>query len=730
MKKYFLPLVFFLVVVMNLELIQAQTVVYFSKPSGGFWNDTATWQEGQIPPAGADVVITGPVTLRDGIICRNLRITSNGSLANLPGTCGYIEITDTLYNEGTITTNEPDYWCYGHRLDFSIKGHIMRLGKFTATYTYIEGAKDHEYYNPGNDTIRSYVEFKDSASLNCHGPLILGGRMINGIINLNKFQLTVLSGGSMEYDFNKEPYCSVLRNTRKIVAEKGSLIGNYETEKFLIYGDTINLHGYFTSAGITFYGNVFNYDTLANSGEKWKSVVGNFTNFGSIVNITGWHESHSIMVSGNIMNQGSWFTAWVILAGKNPRNIQLNSGVTDQVYFLDSLTLIGYNTLPELAPYPWANPQPICTVSPNATLVISNPDINPAVVSYGQIKSSIAEISYYDQALPHMTIHINPASTVTSLEGISFSRQYHRFFDSGLKHYWILKNTPRNYNDYLDYAYFYYTDDEAEGIDESQLKIFYSNDGGLSWNWVSSFSVDTASNWLKANNIPSAAQYVITTDRIDTLLAAQVDVSSLFPRRISSGNTTPSLITIQGKGFTNETKVVFRNRNAHQTLIPDTIFLTGLHGTSLKVILRPDLVYTIETYDLVVTNPDQPEVVIPSALEVNPYAYAIPWFVLGGRDRTLANRWQTFEFSYGNTGMADAWGVPVFFAIKDQPGMQVAFPDFVPEIPNFAYEYNHNFLKDSSLYFLTDSLFEEPGHGASTGFTFRTFLPFRPKSRA
>jgi hypothetical protein len=50
----------------------------------------------------------------------------------------------------------------------------MRLGKFTATYTYIEGAKDHEYYNPGNDTIRSYVDSKTPASLNCHGPLILG----------------------------------------------------------------------------------------------------------------------------------------------------------------------------------------------------------------------------------------------------------------------------------------------------------------------------------------------------------------------------------------------------------------------------------------------------------------------------------------------------------------------------------------------------------------------------
>ena len=696
------------------QQVSAQEVYYVSKPSGGFWEDTATWQGGRKPVPGSDVLLTGPVTVQGSITCRNLFLSPQGSLSNLTGTCASVMITDTLYNEGLITNNVPDYWCYGERLTLVLKGHILRLGRFKPTRLYLNDSITHHFYNPGHDTIWSYVEFLDSSVLACHDPFIIGNRVINAIVDLNKNPLVAVAGSSLEYDYSKKPYRSTILNAWQIYAEKGSLIGNNETDKFNIYGDSLCIHGYFTSAGISFYGNVFNYDTMANYGEKWKAIYGNLTNTGAIVNNTGWHVSHSIMVSGNILNTGSWFTAWLILSGKNPRNVRLNSGVSDAVYFLDSMILTGYNTLPGLRPYPWSN-QVICTIAPDATLVISNPEIDPGIVSYGHIRSSNSNSdTWYDLPLPHASIRRKNGSNIASIQCDSYSRQHHPFVKSGLKHWWIFKNTPKDYNDLLEYASFGYTDDEAEGLDESLLKAFYSVDGGLTWKWCSSYFVNPSSNYIRVNNIPSAAQIVFSTDRIDTLLSATAAVSSVSPKKIASANNNPSLLTITGKGFTSSTRVFFRNKE--KVLVPDTVMLSGLHGTSLLVVLRPEQISKPEFYDLVLQNPGQPDVILPSAIEVNPLAFSFPWFVLGGRDRTLANRWQTFEFSYGNAGTADIWGVPVFFAIKEQPGMEVAFPDFTPKIPAYAHEMEHAFLEDSSLFFLVDSLFEEPGPWRIYGF--------------
>jgi len=714
MKQVSLILILLLFQTLCFE-ISAQGGLYVSKPSGGSWNNPDTWEGGVVPPSGSNVLVTGPVTVQGSVTCRKLSLSPDGSLANLTGTCAGVTITDTLFNEGLITTNVPDYYCYGERLTIDIRGDIIRPGRFRPTRLYISEAKTHAFYNPGNDTIWSWVQFRDSSTLLCHDPVIFGNRVINAFIDLNRNDLVTVAGCSMEYSATDKPYRSEIVNARTIYAEKGSLIGNNETQNFLIYGDSIFLHGYVTTAGISFYGNVFNFDTLANYGEKWKYIQGDFVNTGAIINNTGWHVSHSIQVTGNILNTGSWYTAWLVLSGKKTRNIQLNSGVSDAVYFTDTMTLSGYNTLPALIPYPWSNPSPTCTIDKNATLVISNPQINSAVISYGRIRSSNSDnATWYELPLPHASVLRKTGSPINSIQADSYSRQYHPFIRSGLKHWWVFTNNPRNYTNMLEHAYFAYTDDEAENLDEAQIKAFYSVDGGLTWKWCSSYQVNTHDNWIRVNNIPSAAQFVFAVERIDSLLSPSLGVSSVNPKKIGTGSNNPSFLSIEGKGFTNATKVLFRNKE--RTFTPDTVFLTGLHGSSIKAVLRPPKTGKTEYYDLVVFNPDQPEIIVPSAIEVNPYSYAIPWFVLGGRDRTLANRWQTFEFSYGNTGLADAWGVPVFFAVKDQQNMEVAFPDVTPELPSYAYELNHAFLRDSSLYFMVDSLFEEPGPWRIYGF--------------
>ncbi|HON21540.1 MAG TPA: hypothetical protein PLW70_09400, partial [Bacteroidales bacterium] len=79
-------------------------------------------------------------------------------------------------------------------------------------------------------------------------------------------------------------------------------------------------------------------------------------------------------------------------------------------------------------------------------------------------------------------------------------------------------------------------------------------------------------------------------------------------------------------------------------------------------------------------------------------------------------------FSYGNSGNKDAWGVPLFIAIKEQDNMDVAFPDLKISIPDIASRDGYAYIDTIPLYFVVDSIADEPGPWRIYGF----YLPHIP----
>ncbi|MCX7987655.1 MAG: T9SS type A sorting domain-containing protein [Bacteroidales bacterium] len=632
-------------------------------------------------------------------------VINHDSIFNREGSCGTIVFNDKFKNLGVVTTKASNYYCYGTKLNISLGADLLSIGKLSPTAVYLTGNKAHRFYNT-SDTIFCPIFNNDTSWIECHGSLITKSEIRNTNINLQSNDFVLVGNASWTYNIYDKAF--KLSNVKKIYSSKGSVCGN--NEKSIIEGDSILLYGYFSSDGITFKGNVVNYDTMANIGEKWKVFYGSFTNKGTIINNTGWHVSHTLQFFGDVSNFGTWQSSNIFLSGKGKRTIKLNSAVADIIYFTDSIVLTGLNNTTHLKPYNYSS---ICYIDSGATLVISDGNLSSQIISYGHIQSSTSNIiSYADLNMPYASLRIKSGSTVENIIFDSYSNQYFNTNTRGIKHWWAIRNTPRNYEERLNYATFYYTQAEASKINESKARLYVSQDGGNSWN-LCNYSIDTLNNFVKAWNIPLAGYYVITTVALDSIFENTLAINDFYPRTIGY-NSNFSLIEVTGRGFNNSCKVFFKNNN---TIVnPDTVILSDPSFNKIKIFVRfPQPSSDKLLYTLIITRGND-SVIAEKPLTVEKNASSNVWIVLGGRDRTLSNRWQTFEFSYGNSGNKDAWGVPLFIAIKEQENMEVDFPDVQITMPSVAYKNGNEYFDSTSLYFKVDSISDEPGPWRIYGF--------------
>ncbi|MEM4326166.1 MAG: T9SS type A sorting domain-containing protein [Candidatus Pacearchaeota archaeon] len=641
----------------------------------------------------------------------NSIVINHDSIFNRNGNCGSIVFKNKLKNEGIITTKESNYYCYGTKLNIGLDDDLLSIGVMSPTTIYLNGNKAHHFYND-KDTIYCPIFNNDTSWIVCHGALITKSEIRNINIDLQSNDFVLSGTASWTYDNYDKTYR--LTNVKNIYASKGSVCGNYE--KSVIEGDSILLHGYFSSDGLTFRGNVVNYDTMANIYERWKVFYGSFTNKGTIINNTGWHVSHTLQFFGDVSNYGTWQTSAIFISGKGKRTIKLNSAVANITYFTDSVILVGENNATVLIPYNYSS---ICLIDTGATLLIADGNLSSQIISYGHIQSSANNIVTYSNInLPFLLVRFKDGTTTQSIIADSYSSQYFDNKIHGIKHWWSLRNTPRNYEERLSNASFYYSQNEVNGIDESKAKLYVTQDGGNSWK-ICNYSIDTLNNYVTAYDIPAAGYYVITTFSLDSVFENTIVINDFYPRTIGY-NSNYSLIEITGRGFNSTCDVLFKNNNT--ILKADTIIISDSASNKMKVFVRfPEPNSDKSSYELQIIRGND-TVNSEQLLIVEKTSTSNVWFVLGGRDRTLSNRWQTFEFSYGNSGNKDAWGVPLFIAIKEQENMEVDFPGLQITMPSVAYEEGYEHFDTTSLYFIVDSISDEPGPWRIYGF----YLPHIP----
>lgn len=114
MKKLLL-----LAVTLSIFSVNIQSQIQ-STAFGGYWNDPNTWVGGIIPGAGNDVIILGPVVQGSANgydilteYCKNLTITSNGSLKNAEygGGSGIfpLVVSGSVVNNGIVSDGTSDF---------------------------------------------------------------------------------------------------------------------------------------------------------------------------------------------------------------------------------------------------------------------------------------------------------------------------------------------------------------------------------------------------------------------------------------------------------------------------------------------------------------------------------------------------------------------------------------------------------------------------------------------
>jgi len=170
-----------------------------------------------------------------------------------------------------------------------------------------------------------------------------------------------------------------------------------------------------------------------------------------------------------------------------------------------------------------------------------------------------------------------------------------------------------------------------------------------------------------------------------------------------AGNAGEATIFVHGGGFIKTSNVTLK-KNGSPDLIPDTCFLSSVGVLTCRFKMTG---VELGTYDVVVKNPSQEEMILAQAFIVEQAKAADPWIQLIGRDRVLFNRWSTYTINYGNNGNIDAWNTPIWIAITDVPGLSVDMSDLNIKSNTTLPSQLRSMYDTARLYVLVDSFMGE-----------------------
>jgi len=299
--------------------------------TGGYWNDPGTWVGGVIPGAANDVFIEGPVIHASAsgydILtehCNNLTITTSGSLKNgdYGGGLGVfpLEVSGNVVNNGTVADGPSDL------LKIYISGNLENNNIWMPYQTEFQTSVNHNLSLAAGKTFGSMIINNGSPSFTALTDMVFTcDYSIDGNLYRENFYLNgktfLIGNNSIEL--------------RQCLINSGTLTGDFHIKgnfKVDMYpNDTL-----------VFIGNITVNDTLTcnqyNGGyaiEKLK-IVGDLTNNGLISDNDGDNpDDLSLLITGNITNNGTWTCNFVNLLGTATQYILQSPGKLFDSYFAD-----------------------------------------------------------------------------------------------------------------------------------------------------------------------------------------------------------------------------------------------------------------------------------------------------------------------------------------------------------------------------------------------------------
>ena len=305
--------------------------VITSTTNGGLWHEASTWIGGVIPTSTDDVIIDGTVKYNSpwpasiSLECMNITINSGDSLfCDDFGPYGVIlKIGGDIINNGTISQDGS----YFHSI-ITVMGNITNYGDFSNVTLWMQSDLDQsitstnqiEVYEiemkngqnliAGSDLtfIDTYLQFNNGEFIIADDKTVsfysTGGGLGNGHGHIDKAHIT--GGGTI--------FSSGLNSTSNVFWFNDSTT----VENIMLTG---NIRG---KGSFTILGGVVNKDTLQQAEHNYPVTIymnEDFTNDGVIRDNPNDNDYLELSVKKNIINNGDWKNAWVIM-----------DGITDQTF--------------------------------------------------------------------------------------------------------------------------------------------------------------------------------------------------------------------------------------------------------------------------------------------------------------------------------------------------------------------------------------------------------------
>lgn len=688
------------------RLLQAADIYFSDGAHMGDYNEAITI-------IGADIhfygkAIWGSTSTYDQIVDGNLTIhdtlTSDGTSCNYPDS-RHLIIKGNLTNQGVITS-DPHYYCSG--LKIMIEGDLMNQGEFIPHTAYLTGTGTQQLSMSSTATLapeyrlyslKSAGKIVLSSDLYCNTEFILDE---HAPLDVQEYSLYLGTKGVI-----REGY---LENVKDVYGEgNGALGGNVSFtpgDTTYISGDTIHFYGnsgLFSDVIIDAV--VVIEDTLINkSGGKVNvDFLQDLINRGTIINRTYSYMLFNQYLHANAYNYGTWGVQTMGLMGNAYRTLQLRDLTYSWIGYYDTLHLVGENSIPKIYPQS-GNADGKLWIHNDASLETAafSPDrlINEGYIHWQKDIDPAQEqtVDYYRAKLRNKAGCVADQWRVETHE----SRVAPGTASTVLR-WWKVSNTPFTFHDTLGYLRFDYKDAQLDTHHPDSLKVFFSDNAGLTWAPWPDVYHSTYYDYIEAHNVPGPGWYALS--------GTDIGVSRVRPSldRIEShvGGQSNFTAFVYGSGFTPETKVWLEN-STHGQLQPDTIEIHPLgHQIAVTMLLTQA---ELGAYDLVVDIPGDTLMTLPAAFTVVPKESPEPFVHLTGREAVMLGRFQTYTITYGNTGNIDARAVPIYLTISETPNLEVEFLDFEVPISYYAIQQGYQSALDTlSIYLTADTAFMDHG---------------------
>jgi PKD repeat protein len=242
----------------------------------------------------------------------------------------------------------------------------------------------------------------------------------------------------------------------------------------------------------------------------------------------------------------------------------------------------------------------------------------------------------------------------------------------------------------------------------NQISLNNKTQNGTSYQW--SFG-DTKTSAI-ANPVYSYAnpgEYSITmlakNSNSKTAVIKRVTIEGLsHVEPLKAGNKGYTSVSVHGGGLAVTGTTFLLRRSGSADIVGKNLYSPANGILSAQFLLEGA---ERGNWDIVVKKGTL-EQVIAAGFEVTQAALADPWVSISGRGAILFNMWQTYTISFGNNGNVDAYGVPIWFAITDDPNLEIEFIDFEMVVPKLAIDKGYaNDIRALGPYFTTEAVLGE-----------------------